>query len=65
MNLVTTCRLPKSLDDLFHILSTNGSLAMEDMPDSRVRIAPSPFSEDGSLRWPYHAMVYQPTHAPR
>ncbi|CAM6099572.1 unnamed protein product [Calypogeia fissa] len=58
-------KLPDSLEDLFHALATGGKLEMEDMPDSTVQIAYSPFSREGSLRWPYYALVHQPPSAPR
>jgi hypothetical protein len=58
-------KLPDSLEDLFHALATGGKLEMEDMPDSTVQIAYSPFSREGSLRWPYYALVHQPPSPPR
>ncbi|KAG0605400.1 hypothetical protein M758_9G056100 [Ceratodon purpureus] len=58
-------RFPNSLEELFQILATNGELDTEEMLDSRVQIARSPFSGDGSIRWPYYAVVHQPPEAPR
>lgn len=54
------CRWYRALDDMLSRIINKMALQEEPMDHIRVQIAKHPFSDEGTVRWPYYASIMYP-----
>ncbi|XP_024402664.1 uncharacterized protein [Physcomitrium patens] len=59
------CKWYRALDDMLSRISNHMALEEESMDHIQVQIAKHPFSDEGAVRWPYHALITYPNESPR
>ncbi|KAG0555935.1 hypothetical protein KC19_11G014000 [Ceratodon purpureus] len=55
------CKEYRALDDMLSRISNKMALDEEVMDHIQVQIAKNPFSDEGAVRWPYHALISHPS----